>query len=139
MATKKQRRRRQKGRRHEYEYVYIDEEGNEVEVEEPESKSASSKNGRSGKGAAARSGRSARNPRPMKPVQPPTWRYMRRQGLIFFVILFVFSLLIFRAPVLSSLLLSAMWTGFMLPALWLMQRMLYRSYLRRTGQRPSSK
>src|SRR5262249_43861893 len=35
MATKKQRRRREKGRRHDYEFVYVDQEGEEVEVDEP--------------------------------------------------------------------------------------------------------
>ncbi|MGD0166299.1 MAG: hypothetical protein ABSC51_03295 [Gaiellaceae bacterium] len=131
MATKKQRRRREKDRRHEYEYVYIDEEGNEVEVEpspsmrkEREPKAAGSPNGR--RPAAG-----------MRPVQPPTWRFLRRQGLIFYAILFVaFSILSKGVPIWASALVAAGYTLLMLPLMWMMQRMMYRSYLKRTGQLP---
>jgi hypothetical protein len=130
MATKKQRRRRQKGLRHEYEYVYIDEEGNEVEVEQPppspkekQRRTAVSKNGRRPAGARA--------------VQPPTWRFMRKQALIFYFILFAaFSFLDRKQPIWWSAGLAALYMVMMLPLMWMMQRTMYRSYLRRTGQLP---
>jgi Flp pilus assembly protein TadB len=132
MATKKQRRRREKERRHEYEYVYIDEEGNEVEVEQP----PSSRKERERRTTAASNGR-PRPARGMRPVQPPTWRFMRRQAIIFFFILFVaFAILSKSAPIWASALISLAYTALMLPLMWMMQRMMYRSYLRRTGQLP---
>ena len=45
VPTRKQRRRREKERRHEYEYVYVDEEGREVEVDEPAQRPPKSRNG----------------------------------------------------------------------------------------------
>ncbi len=131
MATKKQRRRRQKDRRHEYEYVYIDEEGNEVEVEQP----PAARKERERKPAASST---ARRPAPgMRPVQPPTWRFMRKQTLIFYTILFVaFTILSKGAPIWTSALVAAGYTVLMLPLMWMMQRMMYRSFLKRSGQLP---
>jgi Flp pilus assembly protein TadB len=131
MATKKQRRRRDKGRRHEYEYVYIDEEGNEVEVEQPppsrkekERRAVVSSNGRRPAAGA-------------RPVQPPSWRFMRKQALIFFVILFgAFAILSKGVAIWVSAGIAALYTALMLPLMWMMQRTMYRSYLRRTGQLP---
>lgn len=138
MATRKQRRRRQKDRRHEYEYVYIDEEGNEIEVEEStpsrkdsERKSAASKNGRPATGGARGRPRAG-----ARPVQPPTWRYMRKQALIFVVILFAAFSIFNNGPIWASALLALIYTALMMPLMWMMQRMLYRSYLKRTGQLP---
>ena len=135
MATKKQRRRRSKELRHEYEYVYIDEEGNEVEVEQPppspkdkQRRTTPSTNGR--------------RPAPgVRPVQPPSWRYMRKQALIFFVILFIAFMIFNRGlrpgkAALAATGLAALYTLIMLPMMWMMQRTMYRSYLRRTGQSP---
>jgi hypothetical protein len=136
MATKKQRRRREKERRHEYEYVYIDEEGNEVPVEQPppsprekEARATASRNGRAtaGRGSA----------RPVRPVQPPTWRYLRKQAVIFFVIMFLILTLLGRSSrIWQAGLLALVYTLIMIPLLWFTQRMVYRSYLRRTGQLP---
>ncbi len=128
MASKKQRRRREKELRHEYEYVYIDEEGNEVEVEQPasprkekERRPTTSPNGR----------RSAQ----VRPVQPPSFAYLRKQAIIFFFIIFVaFAVLNRSVPV--AALMAVVYTAIMLPLMWMTQRMIYRSYLRRTGQLP---
>ena len=128
MATKKQRRRREKELRHEYEYVYIDEEGKEVEVEPPPAPRKEKQ-----RQAVARS--TGRRPTQVRPVQPPNWRYLRKQGLLFFVIIFVaFTVLRGSAP--TAALLAAVYTLIMLPLMWMTQRMVYRSYLRRTGQLP---
>jgi len=131
VATKKQRRRRSKGLRHEYEYVYIDEEGNEVEVEQPPP-SPKEKQRRT---AVASNGR---KPAPgVRPVQPPNWRFMRKQAIIFYVILFAaFSILSKGVAIWVSALIALGYTALMLPLMWMMQRTMYRSYLRRTGQLP---
>jgi hypothetical protein len=71
----------------------------------------------------------------MRPVQPPNWKYLRKQAIIFFVIIFVaFSILNRSLPV--AALMSVVYTAIMIPLMWMTQRMIYRSYLRRTGQLP---
>jgi len=128
MASKKQKRRREKELRHEYEYVYIDEEGKEVQVEQP----ASSRKEKERRPAASPNGRRPAQPRP---VQPPSWSYLRRQAIIFFAIIFVaFAVLNRSIPV--AALMAVVYTAIMLPLMWMTQRMIYRSYLRRTGQLP---
>jgi hypothetical protein len=130
MATKKQRRRRDKGLRHEYEYVYIDEEGNEVEVEQP----PPSRKEKEHRTVVASNGR---RPAGVRPVQPPNWRFMRKQALIFYFILFAaFSILSKGVSIYTSALIALGYTALMLPLMWMMQRTMYRSYLRRTGQLP---
>ena len=128
MATKKQRRRREKELRHDYEYVYIDEEGKEVEVEQP----PPSRKEKERRPAASRNGR---RPGKVRPVQPPDWRYLRKQALIFFVIILV-AFMILNRSVPTAALLAVVYTLIMLPLMWMTQRMVYRSYLRRTGQLP---
>ena len=131
MATKKQRRRRDKELRHEYEYVYIDEEGNEVEVEQPPP-SAKEKERRA---AVTKNGR--RPVAGVRPVQPPNFQFMRKQALIFYFILFAaFSIFSKGAAIWVSALIALAYTALMLPLMWMMQRTMYRSYLRRIGQLP---
>ena len=128
MPSKKQRRRREKELRHEYEYVYIDEEGKEVEVEQP----PSARKEKERRPAASPNGR---RPSQVRPVQPPNWKYLRKQAIIFFFIIFVaFAVLNRSIPV--AALMSIVYTAIMLPLMWMTQRMIYRSYLRRTGQLP---
>ena len=128
MPSKKQRRRREKELRHEYEYVYIDEEGKEVEVEQP----PSSRKEKERRPAASPNGR---RPAQTRPVQPPTWRYLRKQAIIFFFIIFVAFAVIDRSVPVAALM-AVIYTAIMLPLMWMTQRMIYRSYLRRTGQLP---
>ena len=127
MPSKKQRRRREKELRHEYEYVYIDEEGKEVEVEQPPASSRKEKDRR----PAASTG--GRRPGQVRPVQPPTFAYLRRQAIIFFFIIFVAFTILNRSIPLAALM-AVVYTAIMIPLMWLTQRMIYRSYLRRTGQ-----
>jgi Flp pilus assembly protein TadB len=71
----------------------------------------------------------------MRPVQPPSWRYLRKQAIIFFcIILVAFSVLNRSVPVAAML--AVIYTAIMLPLMWMTQRMVYRSYLKRTGQLP---
>ena len=71
----------------------------------------------------------------MRAVQPPTWGYLRRQAIIFFFIILV-AFIIINRNVLAALLMAVIYTLIMLPLMWMTQRMMYRSYLRRTGQLP---
>jgi Flp pilus assembly protein TadB len=130
MPSKKQRRRREKELRHEYEYVYIDEEGKEVEVEPAQSPRASKER----RPAASSNGR---RPAQVRPVQPPNWKYLRKQAVIFFfIILVAFTVLNRSKPIYYALGMAVVYTAIMLPLMWMTQRMIYRSYLRRTGQLP---
>jgi Flp pilus assembly protein TadB len=131
MATKKQRRRREKELRHDYEYVYIDEEGKEVEVEQPPPS-------RKEKARQAAVSSNGRRPGKVRTVQPPDWHFLRKQALIFFFIILV-AFTVLRRSILVAALYAVVYTLIMLPLMWMTQRMVYRSYLKRTGQLPPSR
>jgi len=138
MPTRKQRRRRQKEKRHEYEYVYVDAEGHEVDVDEEDLEPKGSRRNGSRdakpKVQAKKNGKPARSGRV---VQPPSWTRVARRALIFGPLIFVtLSVLNKSQPVLSRLAITAVYTAFFIPFMYLMDRQLYRSYLRRTGQQP---
>ena len=76
MAKRKQKRRRAKERRHEYEYVYVDDEGQEVEVDEPD---LPAKNGKS----RAKPSTSKAVVAGGRKVEPPTWRRTLRRAALF--------------------------------------------------------
>ena len=141
MPTRKQRRRRQKDLRHEYEYVYVDGEGQEVEVDPAELEAASPRrNGKRDKAAPAKS----RSGKAIREVQPPSWsRVLKRVAFIAPLLFLAFSALNHDQSVLNRLAITAVYTGFFAPFMYLMDRALYRSYLRRSGQetpgRPSRK
>jgi hypothetical protein len=125
VPTRKQRRRRAKERRHDYEYVYVDEEGREVEVDEPVAKAAQSKNGR----ARPVMGRSGRK------IDPPSWSRVGKRALIFAPIMF-FTIRFLgkgespQAAVIETLFLM----GVFLPFSYFMDSFLYRTYKRRAEQ-----
>ena len=138
MPTRKQRRRRQKEKRHEYEYVYVDAEGHEVDVDEQDLEpKGSRRNGASGakpkaKPQAKKNGKASGSGRV---VQPPSWTRVARRALIFGPLIFVaFSVLNKSQSLLGRLAVAAVYTAFFIPFMYLMDRALYRSYLRRTGQ-----
>jgi hypothetical protein len=138
MPSRKQRRRRQKERRHEYEFVYVDEEGHEVEVDPGEleqserSGTATRRNG----GKVTRKSQGERN-RPVRKIDPPSWKRVSKRALFFGPLIFLaFSVLNSKQPVATRLLLAILYTGFFIPFMYLMDRAMYRTYLRRTGQAP---
>ena len=142
MPTRKQRRRRQKELRHEYEYVYVDDEGREVEVEDE--RPAPDKGRRNGKREAVQPAQKKRPVRPVRPVQPPSWRRVGKRALLFGPLIFLaFSVINSGQPVASRLAVATVYTAFFIPFMYLMDRAMYRSYLRRSGQqappRPSRK
>ena len=139
MPSRKQRRRRAKERRHDYEFVYIDEQGLEIEVD-PDGLEAAAP-GRNGKREPRREPQKGKgkNDRPVRTVQPPSWGRVGRRALIFFPLIFIaFSLLSKNQAFGSRLVVAAVYTLFFIPFMYLMDRTLYRAYLKRTGQLPPS-
>jgi hypothetical protein len=141
MPTRKQRRRRQKELRHDYEYVYVDGEGREVEVDPAELEPASPRrNGKREEKATAKGSKA----KAIREVQPPSWNRVLKRVLLIAPLLFLaFSALNHGQSLVNRLAITAIYTGFFAPFMYLMDRALYRSYLRRSGQvtpgRPSRK
>jgi Flp pilus assembly protein TadB len=137
MPTRKQRRRRQKELRHEYEVVYVDEEGHEVEVEPKEAKPRSERrNGKRDSGPAKKS----RFTRSAKQVPPPSWRRVVKRALLFGPLIFLaFSVINSSQPILGRLAVTVVYTAFFVPFMYLMDRAMYRAYLRRSGQQLPSR
>jgi hypothetical protein len=129
VPTRKQRRRREKGRRHEYEYVWVDDDGREVEVD-PEELNAAKTRPADGKPARDRRGR------PVRKIDPPSWARVGKRALIFapFMFAVVWILRPDGAPAASAVIQTIVLLGFFLPFSYLMDSMMHRAYLRRTGQ-----
>jgi hypothetical protein len=138
VPTRKQRRRRQKERRHEYEYVYVDDEGRELDVDEDESQrepTAKRDPRRNGKGDSKKA-RSA-GARPPRKVDPPSWARSFRRALFFGVFIFVaFGFINNKESLQGKLALTVLYTAFFIPFMYLMDRAMYRAYLRRIGRQP---
>jgi hypothetical protein len=132
VATKKQRRRREKERRHDYEFVYVDEEGQEVEHDEPETKPRTER-----KPATAKPKPGSKSARGERVVEPPSWERTLRRSAIFVPIMLLF--LYFTKPKDISTAGIVLQAGFIIVLLVLfmygMDAFLYRSYLKRTGKR----
>ena len=134
MPSRKQRRRRQKERRHEYEFVYVDQEGREVDVDSGERE-------RPGRREVRRNGtkdaRKTKGGRPIRKIDPPSWKRVARRAVIFAPIIFAAFLVLNQNQSMGSrLLLTAFYTAFFIPFMYLMDRAMYRTYLKRTGQAP---
>jgi hypothetical protein len=135
MPTRKQRRRRSKELRHDYEYVYVDDDGREVEVDPAELEQA--KPGRNGKreAKAAPAKAKGRNGKAVREVPAPSWkRVLKRVAFIAPLLFLAFSALNHHQSLVSRLAITAVYTGFFAPFMYLMDRAMYRSYLKRTGQ-----
>ncbi|MEK6273868.1 MAG: hypothetical protein AABM30_00855 [Actinomycetota bacterium] len=125
MPSRKQRRRRAKDRRHEYEYVYVDEEGREVEVAE----AAEERNKKE-----RVNGRPPPRTRAGRVVEPASWARVGRRALIFAPLMFITIRLLERGEAIgTSLVRTVVLLGLFLPFSYVMDSMLYRSHLRRTG------
>jgi hypothetical protein len=134
MPTRKQRRRRQKDRRHEYEFVYVDHEGQELEVESEDAEGDGKR--RNGKREPKKQPAQKRgNSRPVREIKPPSWNKVAKRALIFFPLIFLaFSFLNSGQAIGTRLAISLLYTGFFVPFMYLMDRAMYRSYLKRTGR-----
>lgn len=130
MASKKQRKRRQKERRHEYEYVYVDDEGQEVEVDEPAKRRD---NGRSSEQRSIRTDRG-------RTVDPPSWRRTLRRAAIFSPLL---AIVLYILPgenksAASILVSTALLMLFFIPFSYFMDSLMYRFAQRRTAKSRST-
>jgi len=138
MPTRKQRRRRQKDLRHDYEYVYVDDTGEEVEVESEERAKRSQRNGKEPSRAPQKKAAASR--RPVREVQPPSIRRVAKRALIFGPLIFLaFSVINSGQALAGRLLVAAIYTLFFIPFMYLMDRAMYRAYLRRSGQSATAK
>jgi hypothetical protein len=136
MPSRKQRRRRQKERRHDYEFVYVDDEGQEVDVDPAELEPSERQGVRRNGAKAVRKGKGGS--RPVRKIDPPSWKRVTRRALFFGPLIFLaFSVLNNKQPVATRLLLAILYTGFFIPFMYLMDRAMYRTYLKRTGQAPA--
>lgn len=118
MATRKQRRRRAKEQRHDY--MWIDDEGNEVEPD-----GTPAERDTSGKPAA----RFQREP------QAPSWRRTFRRGLIFAPIMFATVFLLSPdLPLATKVTQTLLIVAIFVPFSYFIDRLFYRSYLRRQGR-----
>jgi hypothetical protein len=134
MPSRKQRRRRAKERRHDYEYVFVDDEGHEVEAPPAETPAAPRARGtRNGGKAAGKRG-------PVREIKPPSWNRSFRRAALFLPLFFiVFSLVNKHGAISIRVLTSVAYSALFVPLTYLMDRTAYRTYLRRSGQKPPSK
>lgn len=130
MPTRKQRRRQQKSRRHDYEYVWVDEEGQEVEVDPTELRAAKDDSKDAKQPPRDKRGRAVRR------IDPPSWGRIGKRALIFapFMFAVVWILRPEGANAATAVVQTLVLLGFFLPFSYLMDSVMYRSYLRRTGQ-----
>jgi hypothetical protein len=140
MPSRKQRRRRAKERRHEYETVYLDAQGREVEPppEEAEQRAART----NGKPAAAKAqpkshaGKQGTKAGSVRVVPPPSWQRVAKRGAIFAPFMFItLYLLAGTKNGYGPILIQTVWLLLLfIPFSYLVDRMMYRRYLRQTGQ-----
>ncbi len=127
MPSRKQRRRREKSFRHEYGFDTYDEEGNEVEVDPAEVRPAKAE--RSKAQPAKRGGRALREP-PM-----PSWRRSIRRGALWGGVMFVVVVFFFRGQSLPGrIAVGLIYAAAFVPLTYWIDRLAYRSYLRRSGK-----
>jgi hypothetical protein len=137
MPTRKQRRRRKKELRHEYEYVYVDGEGHEVETDDADEESAPKRGARrNGKADPARA-KAAAGKRQIRKIDPPSWTRVLKRAAIFAPLIFVALGLFNHETLPARVALTAAYTAFFIPFMYLMDRAMYRTYLRRTGNLPA--
>jgi hypothetical protein len=136
MPSRKQRRRQQKLRRHDYEEVWVDEEGRELDAPPAPVDSAESKRRENGTARTAKAapGRDAKG-RPLRVIQPPSWQRVLKRAAIFLPIMYVVISLTSKQLSLTGKLLNALVLAVMLiPTMYVMDRVAYRTYLKRTGR-----
>jgi Flp pilus assembly protein TadB len=135
MPSRKQRRRRAKERRHEYEIVYVDEEGHEVEAppEEVERRAARDNGKPAAKPAPKGGAKKATKGGSVRAVPPPSWQRVAKRGAVFAPFMAVtLYLLGIRS---WTVLVQTVWLLLLfIPFSYLVDRMMYRRYLRQTGQ-----
>jgi hypothetical protein len=90
------------------------------------------RNGKRETKAAPAKGRSSKS---VREVQPPSWsRVLKRVAFIAPLLFLAFSALNHHQSLVSRVAITAVYTAFFAPFMYLMDRAMYRSYLKRTGQ-----
>ena len=103
--------------------MYVDEEGQEVEVDEPAEERKKKTDGRPP--PRTRAGRD---------VEPASWSRVGRRALIFSPLMFItIRLLEKNEPLSASIFRTVVLLALFLPFSYVMDAMLYRSHLRRTA------
>jgi hypothetical protein len=125
MPSRKQRRRRAKERRHDYEFVYVDEEGREVEVDPADAETP--KRAERKAQPVNRSGRA---------VQPASWQRVGKRALLFGPLMFITIRILEKSEALTTSLVRTFFLLLLfLPFSYVLDSLLYRSYLRRTTRK----
>jgi hypothetical protein len=127
VPTRKQRRRRDKTFRHEYDLVVYDEEGNEVPVDTAELRAAKGKD--KDKKPAPRGGGGGGG-KTIREAPPPSWNRALRRGGIMGGILAVIMVAFLNGPPA----LAVVYGAALIPFTYWVDRIAYRSYLRRSGK-----
>src|SRR5438067_1494113 len=147
MPSRKQRRRREKDRRHDYEYVYVDEEGHELAVEEVEP-GVAQQNGAGKKREATSGSRTGskqkvsqqRGKGNAREVAPPSWQRVLKRAGVFAPFMFASIYLIDRNLGLpGTLLVTAQMLAVFIPFSYLMDRTLYRRFVRQSEAAAAAK
>jgi hypothetical protein len=130
MPTRKQRRKREKTFRHEYGFVTYDDDGNEIEVDPSEVRPEKEKPERpKAKAATTRGGRPLREP----PV--PSWQRSIKRGSLFGGLMFFVVVFLFKGQSLALRLGTGLvYAVAFVPLTYWIDRVTYRSYLRRSGK-----
>lgn len=129
MPSRKQRRRREKAFRHEYGFVTYDEEGNEVEVDPAEIRPAKAKPDKPKPAPTGKGGRSLREP----PV--PSWNRSLRRGGMWGGVMLVVVVFFFKGQSLPARIgVGLLYAAAFVPLTYWIDRLAYRSYLRRSGK-----
>ena len=141
MPSKKQRRRREKERRHEYEYVYVDDEGHELDPSEVAAEDEPSATPTKAKAAADKPTPAARRGgrRPatgaIRPVPPPSWKRVAKRGAIFAPFMLLTISLLGKGLTWPTRIAETVWLLLLfVPFSYFVDRMMYRRYLKQTGQ-----
>jgi cytochrome c-type biogenesis protein CcmH/NrfG len=130
VPTKKQRRRQQKNRRHDWEYVYVDDEGNEVEVDPAELRTAKDEKERPRASSPQR--RTNARGRPVRQIEPPSWRRVGRRALLLGPVFVVALLLLNRdQPIAASIVPAVFLLLFFIPFSYFTDSLAYRMYQKR--------
>jgi hypothetical protein len=138
VASRKQRRRRQKQRRHEYEYVYVDEHGQEIEFDAAEAEAESEEPAAPPSKPKSKPKAQAAPSRGVREVPPPSWRRVGKRGLIFAPFMFVTLLLLDQDQSYDLLAINTfVLLAFFLPFSYVLDTLMYRVYVRRTGGQPA--
>jgi hypothetical protein len=132
MANRKQRRRREKTFRHDYAFVTYDEEGNEVEVERPESREEKPQGEKRKQDASAKGQKQVRTGR--EPPEPSWGRAFRRGGTWGGVMLIVVIFFFQSTPLAGRILMGVFYAAAFIPLTYWIDRMAYRSWQKRQAK-----